>query len=138
VLALSVAVVSCSKGDRTATLTSECMSEIGGVSYFLGDEHCYRLFPIREMSGFWVSGHEYSSFYRNRSSVPEGFDPAAVWLSLSHDAYTAAEPFLDGTWRIFQVSFRGTEPGIDGIYGHQGMSKRGVFVDRFLTLKEVQ
>jgi hypothetical protein len=124
-------------GHVHANLDPKCEVTVDGVTHFVGDAQCFKSFPSQQFSGYWVTGHEYSAFYKNRQILPPEYDPDAVWLDLSPGANATAKAMEHGVEQIFEVEFEGRDPGRKGFFGHLGMSKRGVYVDRFLKLKEV-
>jgi hypothetical protein len=117
-------------------LDATCEVTLDGVTHFVGEPKCFKAFPSKRFSGYWVQGQEYSAFYRDRQSIPTGYDPEAVWLEVSEEAHSQAEAIRHGTSQVLEVSFEGRDPGRNGFFG-DGLSKRGIFVDRFLKLEEI-
>jgi hypothetical protein len=109
---------------------------IDGVEHFIGSPSCFKRFPERKMSGYWVVGFEYSVYYADRPQAVWELDPNAVWLSLSEDAGQAAAPYLaDGKPHLLQVEFVGINPGRLGVYG-VGF-RDGVHMTRLLRVQEL-
>jgi hypothetical protein len=116
-----------------------CTLRIGGENYFNGNFRCLASLPQEEISGYWVSGFEYSVFYPNRQTIKRGPDSEAPWLSLSDQAEAAVKSKIRGDeWQVFAVRFIGTKAGMRGIYGHQGMSKSGILMVRVIEIKEIK
>ena len=122
-----------SQAVRTAQL---CEKHIGKGTYFLGTPTCFESLPMENLTGYWIRAHEYSVFYTDRKSISSGFDPNATWLELSEGADAALPPF-DGEWRLYEVSFIGVTSRRKGVYGN-GTFSRGAYVQRFLSLKELE
>jgi hypothetical protein len=114
-----------------------CEVVFEGTKYFLGDPTCFRALPEKTMRGFWVSGHEYSAFFRERPPYPPDFKADVTWLQLSNAARAVVDPRThDGELHLFEVEFRGRDANRLGIYG-SGPSSRGAFAERFTIFKEV-
>jgi hypothetical protein len=115
-----------------------CEELLGGEKLFMGEEVCFRaLKQTGTFSGYWVTGPEYSVFYRDRESVSLQFNTDAVWLELSEKTYAEAKPFMDWKGHVAEVTFVGIESNRPGFYGHFGAFRRGILVDHFLKLKEI-
>ncbi len=110
-----------------------CERPIDNVTYFLGTASCLETLPLENLTGYWVTGHEYSVFYRDPKSIPRETDAVAneVWLE------TGRLGPLDGRRRVFEVSFIGVYSDRIGFYGN-GAYKRGAYAKRFTRVKEIR
>jgi hypothetical protein len=93
--------------------------------------------PQEEITGYWVSGHEYSVFYTNRQDIKHEPDADAAWLFVSREAELALnDKVRPGEWQVFAIRFIGSKSSMRGIYG-PGPFKAGVLVARVLEIDEV-
>src|ERR1044071_9133937 len=60
-----------SKGGAESTSCTERVGGevLGGEVLFVGEARCLAALPQAELSGYWVSGHEYSVFYNNKQDI---------------------------------------------------------------------
>ncbi len=126
----------CGSEQREVAVPPECTMTIDGVEHFIGSPNCFKRFPERKMSGYWVVGFEYSVYYADRPQAVWELDPNAVWLSPSEEAgQAAASYFADGKPHLLQVDFVGIHPGRPGSYG-VGF-RDGVHMTRLLRVQEL-
>jgi hypothetical protein len=128
-------VTACSAGPRAES--NACTERLGGEILFVGEARCMATLPQEEISGYWVSGHEYSVFYANKQDIKHDLDRDAPWLFVSSDAEAAVKDKVrPGEWQVFAIRFIGTKSSMRGIYG-PGPFKAGVLVLRILEINEV-
>ena len=124
-------------GAEPTAKSEDCTERIGGETLFVGEARCMASLPQEEMSGYWVSGLEYSVFYASRQDIKHEPDPNAAWLFVSDDAEVAVrEKVRSGEWQVFAIRFIGSKSSMRGIYG-PGPFKAGVLVVRILEISEV-
>ena len=115
-----------------------CEGFIGNEPYFLGSAACFESLPMQRLSGYWVTGFEYSVFYSDLKSIPPESDPNAPWLFADAAVVRAGgAPQNDGRRHVFEVSFIGAYSKKKGFYGN-GAYTTGVYVKRFLSVKEIK
>jgi hypothetical protein len=116
-----------------------CEVSLGNEKTFMGEEICFRALnrKANTFSGYWVTGPEYSVFYKDREAITLDFNTNATWLELSEKTYVEAKPFMDWKGHVAEVTFVGIESDRPGYYGHMGAFKRGILVDHFVKLKEI-
>lgn len=128
-------VTACGAGPRAES--NACTERLGGEILFVGEARCMATLPQEEISGYWVSGHEYSVFYTNRQDIKHDPDADAAWLFVSSDAEVAVKDKVrPGEWQVFAIRFIGSKSSVRGIYG-PGPFKAGVLVVRILEINEV-
>ncbi len=139
VIVASLAVCGCEPDLRNIKTSSgrPCEEFLDGAMQFMGDGECFKAFPKKTFSGYWVTGLEHSVFYKDLTSIPDKEGPETVWLDFSSEAYSKVNPLTNGGRQVFEVSFIGRDPGRTGFFGHFGMYKRGIRADQVLTIKEV-
>jgi hypothetical protein len=117
--------------------SNACTERLGGEILFVGEARCLANLPQEEISGYWVSAHEYSVFYANKQDIKQDPDPDAAWMFVSSDAETAVKDKVrPGEWQVFAIRFIGSKSSARGIYG-PGPFKAGVLVVRILEIDEV-
>jgi hypothetical protein len=118
-----------------------CMERVhdatGDYDTFIGNEACYRFMPARRMQGIWISEFEGSIFLPGATSSKVEPDALSrIWLE-PHTPPPA--PFKrDGESHVYRIEFVGRESLYPGSYGHMGMSRDLVLVERFLKLSEIE
>jgi hypothetical protein len=135
---LTMLVTACGAGgNHDGAESKSCTERLGGEVLFVGEARCLATLPQEELSGFWVSGHEYSVFYGKKQDIKHEPDDEAAWLFLSSEAGVAVQDKLRaGEWQVFSISFVGVKSTARGIYG-PGPFKAGVLVTRILEINEV-
>ena len=134
--ALTIFLVSaCSAGLHDES--NACTERLGSETLFVGEARCMATLPQEEISGYWVSGHEYSVFYANMQDIKHEPDPDAAWLFVSSDAAAAVKGKVrPGEWQVFAIRFIGSKSSMRGIYG-PGPFRAGVLMVRILEMNEV-
>ncbi len=138
-IALATLLTACgtNTGNQPAVEPKSCTTRVGSEIEFVGEPRCLAKLPQEELSGYWVSGHEYSVFYSNKEDIKHEPDAQASWLFLSDAANAAVRDKLrEGEWQVFAISFLGMRSTARGVYG-PGPFKGGVLVARVLHLEEV-
>jgi hypothetical protein len=114
-----------------------CTERLGGEILFVGEARCLATLPQEELSGYWVSGHEYSVFYAAKQDIKREPDARAAWLFLSRAAEgTVKEKLRAGEWQVFAIRFVGAKSTARGIYG-PGPFEAGVLVARIIEIEEI-
>jgi hypothetical protein len=91
---------------------------------------------MSSISGYWVTGHEYSVLYSDLKSIPSGYDSSATWLSVSGTVSKSVGIAPDGRRHVYEVSFVGVISKRHGFYGNGGFNS-GAYVKRFLSIREI-
>jgi hypothetical protein len=115
-----------------------CYHDEGNVRVFVGMTRCYRFGPERRMRGVWRDEFEGSQFFPGRTTPPGEDDRSGIWLSVEeNEAVKAAIGHKRGEpWpRLFLLDFVGRRTLYSGDYGHMGMSRDYVVVDRLVSAK---
>ena len=88
---------------------------------------------MESLTGYWVTGHEYSVFYKDAKALPpeSDTDENVVWLET-----TRTGP-MDGRRHVFEVSFIGVYSDRLGFYGN-GAFRRGAYAKSFTSVKEIR
>ena len=132
---LFILVTGCGTG--VGAEPKSCTERLGGEILFVGEARCLATLPHEELSGYWVSGHEYSVFYTNKQDIKHEPDARAAWLFLGGAAEGAVKGILRaGDWQIFAIKFVGVKSTRRGIYG-PGPFESGVLVNQVIEISEI-
>lgn len=124
--------------DHASAIPTSCTTIMGGEAYFIGEPRCLSALPKETISGYWVSGHEYSVFYVNGRDIQSEPDANATWMYLSSDAEESVSAVVRaGVWQVFALKFVGSMSTKRGVYG-PGPFKSGVLAHKVLEVKEIE
>lgn len=109
-----------------------CLRTTDGELRRLPDAECYRLSEPQRLRGVAVTGFETGSFYPGRTTVPHEHDRSDIWIEL--DRRILPDHLRNGCRRDCAVylDFVGRRTAVPGSYGHFGVSKHQVIIDRLL------
>ena len=118
-----------------------CFRGADGQPTRLSDEECYRFNAPERMRGVWANGFEEGSFYPNRTRPP-GETQSDLWLEL---LWTSTIPkgqerlfnFETGKTNYILLDFVGRRTSVAGSYGHLGLAKHLIIVDRVVSAKKL-
>jgi hypothetical protein len=116
-------------------MTDECLAKLkwGGVEALpRRSDRCFTFEAPRLWKGYWLNALEDSQFCLSLSACPGNSD--AMWLEF------ATEPsFHDklGQGGAYEIEFVGRRSNRAGLFGHFGMFRKDMIVDRIITMKEV-
>ena len=118
-------------------LTEQCLQRLreGGIEAMPDDsDDCFKFDDARRWAGVWEHYMEHSTFCAE-GTAPCPDDPKdALWLE-----FTGPEP-LQGRYPPggrFTVEFIGRRNVGQGAFGHAGVYRNAVIVDRMISIKEV-
>ena len=107
----------------------------------LSDDECYRFDAPERMRGVWANGFEEGTFYPGLTRPP-GQTRSDHWLEVPR---SSAVP--KGDERVFEIEpgktnyilldFVGRRTSVAGRYGHLGLAKHLVIVDRVVSAKKL-
>lgn len=115
------------------------VTDAGGTVYeFIGYDKCFRFSKPTHMRGVWISEFEGSMFYDGATHSPtiQRYDSNMTWLEMRDPRYSQVMD-KDGGQRTFSIDFIGRKSLYPALYGHMGMSRSMVIVDRMLSMQEV-
>src|SRR4051812_8741902 len=114
-----------------------CYRREGNVRVFIGTTRCYRFGPPRRMRGVWRSEFEGSEFFPGRTTPPGENERSGIWLSVEENATVEALGHKRGEpWpRLLLLDFVGRQTLYPGAYGHMGMSRDYVVIDRLVSAR---
>ena len=104
---------------------------------FIGEQRCYRTLPQRRICGLWVPGFEQSLFFHevsDLSAIHNIRTEDLPWLEIADGATGLPTPRNGSAYRI---CFLGRESDYYGSYGHMGMSRTGILLEKVETVGEV-
>jgi hypothetical protein len=122
-------------------ITDECLDKAkwGGVEAMPKAEECFRFSKSQRMQGLWRNQFEGSEFCESSdrrcpdpktAADPESF----IWLELELPAgYEDTPP-----GGLYAIDFVGRRSLGGGMFGHFGVAKHEVLVDRLLSIKLVE
>jgi hypothetical protein len=89
------------------------------------------------MRGIWSKGYEESAFYPGRASPPTDSTPRPhLWLSAQPGAFSPEQEgkiaAICAEHCLLHLDFIGRRTSVEGHYGHMGMSKHILVIDRVL------
>jgi hypothetical protein len=115
------------------TWTGEsCEREYKGKTHVVGEPDCFLAFPKQTLSGYWHSVFEGDAFYATRADVVANRGAIAIYFS--REANVGAETSMRGEG-VYTLNFVGRVSDRDGFFGHLGWSKRGVLVERIISME---
>ena len=103
---------------------------------YLGDLRCWPFSASHQMRGVWLIGLETSVFYPGASRAEQLRGNSEIWLQTDlferrPDLVAAAQ----GAGAVaYVVDFDGRSSLCDGTFGHFGVSRRQVIVDKFHSM----
>lgn len=109
-------------------------------------EQCYKMLPSRRYRGIWLDEFEGSRFFEAAPSAEAvkiivGRDrlrgPSGEWLSWAGRIDDKVLPRKSPNSRMMVLDFVGRRTAYPGSYGHFGMSKSYIVVDRLLTARQI-
>jgi hypothetical protein len=116
-----------------------CFRTVAGEPSRLTDEDCYRFGKPQRRSGVWANGFEEGRFYPNVSAQPSPEARTDFWLEMKPGAIPASQkPQVSlkmKATRYVRLDFIGRQTAVPGAYGHMGMAKHLIIVDRVLQAK---
>lgn len=119
----------------------DCWFRGQGVKMFVGEERCYRTLPPRRICGVWMPGLEQSLFFHDISDLSAVRSPHLEdlsWLDVVSGA--TGLPTTSHVMRrrvAYRLCFIGRESNYYGAYGHMGMSRTGVLLEKVQTIQEI-
>ena len=121
--------------------SGDCWFRAQGLKMFRGELRCYRTLPQRRICGVWIPGLEKSLFFHDiadLSAVRNIRDEDLPWLDVA-DGATGLPTTDDIMSReaAYRLCFVGRESDYYGAYGHQGMARTGVLLEKVETIREI-
>lgn len=107
---------------------------------FIGYDKCYHFDPPRRMRGVWLAEFEGSRFLPNAAAAPAERDLPndSIWLEIDEDMLSPADrDVISKHPPAFAIDFVGRRATYPGRYGHGGMSRNLVVVDRLLSMRAI-
>lgn len=116
-----------------------CFRTINGKPGRLSDADCYRFRAPQHMRGVAITGFEAGLFYAGWTRRPPTELQTNLRLqldprSLASDPMKAARRKCTGGCTVY-LDFIGRQTAVQGSYGHMGLGKNIVIVDRILAAK---
>ncbi|KQM36062.1 hypothetical protein ASE59_15460 [Sphingomonas sp. Leaf10] len=117
------------------------IESVGGtrINQFVGPRRCYDFLPPRSYDGIYVDEFEGRRFVPIDWPSGRNYTAPSIWFDVDEASnLRAARAFAsnfgkrDGQYRLWRVRFVGRETVRPGRYGHMGMSKRLLLVDRMV------
>jgi hypothetical protein len=100
-------------------------------------EKCFEMTPRQRWTGLWRNEFEGSRFCPAPAAECK-FDTKGdrIWLSSTKDMKLGIEAERPGG--LYAVEFEGRRTLHPGHYGHMGVSDHEIFVDRLISIKEIE
>jgi hypothetical protein len=119
----------------------DCWFRAQGVKMFYGEPRCYRTLPQRRICGVWMPGFEQSLFLHDvadLSAVRAIHYEDLPWLEVANGA-TGLPTTNDimSHRAAYRLCFVGRESDYYGAYGHMGMSRTGVLLEKVEAIQEI-
>ncbi|MEJ0099848.1 MAG: hypothetical protein WDO12_08950 [Pseudomonadota bacterium] len=115
---------------------AQCESISHGKIYFQGSVECFRSLPQKRISGFWLTGNEFTAFFPTKPSAFPLVGESFTTFVLSDAAWAAAKAKVRlGERQLFEVQFVGVEAYRLGYYAPG--ADTGVFAESFTSIKEI-
>ncbi|HET6941359.1 MAG TPA: hypothetical protein VFH89_04265 [Sphingomicrobium sp.] len=118
-----------------------CFRSANGQPTRLSDAECYRFNAPQRMRGVWANGFEEGRFYPDLTTRP-GETASDLCLEVLRTT-----PVPKGQDRLFDIEpgktsyilldFVGRRTSVAGRYGHLGLAKHLIIVDRVVSAKEL-
>lgn len=120
-------------------MTKECRNKMqyGGIGAIPQDtDECYRMSLPRRWQGLWRNAFESYVFCETpatRCRIEPDADPqpAYTWIEFKDPIDPRAKQAAEGLYRI---DFIGRRTVVPGNYGHFGLARHGIVVDRLLFI----
>jgi len=110
-----------------------CFRTINGEPGRLADADCYNFTEPQRMRGVAITRFETGSFYPGRSTLPPGDDGSDIWVEIDPRVLPANVRSDCRRGCALYLDFVGRRTAVAGHYGHLGMSKHQIVVDRVLS-----
>lgn len=119
-------------------ITNECIEKVrfGGVEALPQQtQDCFEMMPPQHFRGLWRDNFEGSRFCPEPSRTCS-YDTSGdeIWLTMSAGA---GEPERKMVGNLYSIEFRGRRTKVPGSYGHLGMSRHEVLVDKIVSIAAV-
>ena len=109
-----------------------CFRTIDGEPGRLSDSECYRLMKPERMRGVVITGFETGAFFPERTALPKPGERSDFWVK-PDPSLLAADVRSDCSERCaLYLEFIGRRTAVEGSYGHMGLAKHIIVVDRVL------
>jgi hypothetical protein len=101
-------------------------------------DRCYKMQPARRFRGIWLDEFEGSVFFENMLTVDRVRDEirhrpnSSEWLE-AEAPFTAVASRTSPNSRMIRLDFIGRRTAHPGRYGHAGMSRSIILVDRIIS-----
>jgi len=95
-------------------------------------EDCYRFSEPRRMRGVAITGFETGDFFAGRTTVPKENQSSDIWIEVDPGVLPTNVRDSCRTGCSIYLDFLGRRTAVEGHYGHMGMSKHQIVVDRVL------
>ncbi len=108
---------------------------------FIGERRCYDYLPPRSYQGIYVDEFEGQRFVPDDWPAGDQYRSPSIWVDFDERSDVSAAPLLakqmtaaaDGRNRIWRMTFIGRETARPGHYGHMGVSRQAVLIDRIVS-----
>ncbi len=112
---------------------------------FIGARRCYAFAPPRIYDGVFVDEFEGQRFVPDDWPDGRRYSAPDIWFEMDEKSDLRVEPLVgigdtkmaDDRSRLWRVRFVGRETARPGHYGHLGVSRRMILVDRLLIAKPI-
>lgn len=101
----------------------------------LPSEQCYRFNPPERIDGVWVNDFEGSALLTQEEYAAGRFPNNQTWIDIGERAPRALRAYPMQT--VYRVSFIGRRATHVGMYGHFGMSRNLVLMDRIISIRPI-
>lgn len=101
----------------------------------LPPDQCYRFNPPERIEGVWLNEFEGSVLLTQKEYASGQIPDDHAWVEISEQAPQASREYPMQT--AYQVTFIGRRASRAGMYGHLGMSRNLVLVDRMLSIQPI-
>ncbi|HET6941116.1 MAG TPA: hypothetical protein VFH89_03030 [Sphingomicrobium sp.] len=109
-----------------------CFRTTNGKPGRLADAECYNFTDPQRMRGVAITGFETGSFYPGRTTLPLNGEESDTWVEIDSRMLPANVRNNCKKGCALYLDFVGRRTAIAGRYGHLGVSKYQIVVDRVL------
>lgn len=130
-------------------ISDDCLRKVqfGGLNAMPPEDQCFAFGPPKRMRGLWRTYFEGSLFCPEPARTcepskegkgPEGYFVNDIWLHVADPIWKARNDAHDFETSLYAVDFIGRRNERPGFFGHMGLSRNEVIVDRMIAAKRME
>ncbi len=99
-------------------------------------DQCFKMMPRQHWRGLWRDDFEGSRFCPAPArNCPSATSRRAIWLDFGYGKRPNGEA---PTGQLYAIAFVGRRTLYPGFYGHMGMSRHEIIVDRLISIRLIE